>query len=124
MSTLDGTYLWYVDINTIPEQNSKQWKYLLSLLKIDEITKVLKYHYFDDQKRSLLSYMLQKDAIRNYSGINVDDQIHIMRSLENKPYACVEGKSLGAWNYNVSHHGDFVCLVSHSQLLVKGKIIL
>ena len=68
--------------------------------------------------------------MREYIQEESDNSFDILRSPENKPYAklksesyvgkseSTEKKSLDTWNFNLSHHGSYVGIVSHPELLV------
>jgi len=103
-----------------------------------EKAKIEKQRIRDDRKRSLLSLLMQKEMIKHVFHCSSID-FEIKRTLEvssdiiykaiaifimqqNKPFVVVEEKyvsnSLKSWNYNVSHHGQFVAIASLSNLLV------
>ena len=116
-----GVFIWYTDINKLDDMNAASTKYLLDLLSQREKEKVMKFHFDDDKKRSLLSIYLQKALVRYFLQFD-DDNFVIERTAENKPYAKCE-KELGSWNYNVSHHGNYVCIASHPSLIVGADLM-
>lgn len=116
-----GVFIWYTDINKLDNMNSTSTKFLLDLLSQKEKEKVMKFHFDDDKKRSLLSVYLQKALVRYFLQLD-DNNFVIERTTENKPYARCE-KELGSWNYNVSHHGNYVCIVSHPSLIVGADLM-
>ena len=84
-----GVLLWFININELPEtlspSNRQEFDSLLqSALIPQERDNVLRYHIFDDRKRSLFSYLLQKAAIRNYCNDPklTNNKIHIHRSAQ------------------------------------------
>ena len=116
-----GVFIWYTDITKLSDINTPSSKYLLDLLSIKEKEKVMKFYFDDDKKRSLLSVYLQKALVRHFLKIDNDNFI-IERTAENKPYAKGE-QEFGSWNYNVSHHGNYVCIVSHPSLIVGADLM-
>jgi phosphopantetheinyl transferase len=56
--------------------------------------------------------MLQRSLIRTHFCVK-DHEYVIERTKESKPYAMSPIKQFGEWNYNVSHQGDLVAIVSH-----------
>ena len=116
-----GVFIWYTDITKLNDMNTASTKYLLDLLSHKEREKVTKFYFDDDKKRSLLSVYLQKALVRHFLKIDEDNFV-IERTAENKPYARGE-QDMGAWNYNVSHHGKYVCIVSHPSLIVGADLM-
>lgn len=70
------------------------------------------FYFADDRKRALTSILLQRSLIRTHFGVK-DHEYVIERTKEDKPYAKSPVKSFDKWNYNVSHQGDLVAIVSH-----------
>ena len=61
---------------------------------------------------------------RNRRSFQINNgQYEIRRTKENKPYAFSPTKEIGIWNYNVSHHGEYVCIVSHPKLIVGIDVV-
>jgi len=96
------------------------------LVSPEEKTKIEKLRIKEDRKRSLLSLLMQKEMIRHVFKCSEDD-FEIKRTLENKPFVVVGEKyvsdSLKSWNYNVSHHGQFVAIASLSNRLIGVDIV-
>lgn len=122
-SEQDGVLIWYTDINQFRDEDDQVWKASLKSLSTAEQAKVLKFAFFDDRKRCLLSTFLQKSLIRTHLQCARDDEFKIERTRENKPYATSPKKALGSWNYNVSHHGNYVCIASHSKYIVGVDLV-
>lgn len=118
--TPQGIFVSYSKLTEVEDDAS--WEFLLKTLSQVEKNKVLQFLKKDDQKRSLLSILLQKSTIRRSFQIN-NGQYEIRRTKENKPYAFSPTKKIGIWNYNVSHHGEYVCIVSHPKLIVGIDVV-
>mmetsp|Transcript_1538 Transcript_1538/g.2546 ORF Transcript_1538/g.2546 Transcript_1538/m.2546 type:complete len:428 (-) Transcript_1538:131-1414(-) len=154
----DDLTIWYVHIDEIKSMDDHQ-PVMLSLTP-EERTKVKRFMFVDDQKRALLSILLQRALIHHQFGWFPNaNSYEVRRSLEGKPYIyrldtcsnhygvsvvsdatphqhlqaveAVENygkrskkrEEIGTWNYNVSHHGNYVCIVSHSDLLMGADIV-
>lgn len=130
-----GFDLWFCSIVDVPCTQSAEWNIFLSFVSDDERIKITRFRFDDDRKRALVSILLQKAFIRHRldQGVglrtdggsyddNDDDAFSIRRTQEGKPYAFLKeksGSSLGGhWNYNLSHHGQFVAIVSHPKFLI------
>lgn len=116
-------------------------------LSSETIQKIMKYIFMPDKIRSLLSELLQYALVTKYfsSGLltkpdaNIDNQLNagicIKRTVVNKPYLhpitqfdqnlnsnenddVLRYANAGTFNFNASHHGDYVAIVSHPCLLV------
>lgn len=118
--TPQGIFVNYSKLTEVEDDAS--WEFLLKTLSQVEKKKVLQFLKKDDQKRSLLSILLQRSTIRRSFQIN-NGQYEIRRTKENKPYAFSPTKEIGIWNYNVSHHGEYVCIVSHPKLIVGIDVV-
>lgn len=118
--TPQGIFVSYSKLTEVEDDAS--WEFLLKTLSQVEKKKVLQFLKKDDQKRSLLSILLQRSTIRRSFQIN-NGQYEIRRTKENKPYAFSPTKEIGIWNYNVSHHGEYVCIVSHPKLIVGIDVV-
>jgi len=111
------------------------WNSLLRLsLSPDERQKVESFRLIDDQRRSYLSLQLQRRIIRNYlisdicvvsNDDDVDNFYEIRRSREGKPYPAPKESQVDfdsnvfkTWNYNLSHHGQYVAISSHKTNLI------
>lgn len=116
-----GVFIWYADISKLSGINTASTQYLLNLLSVKEKEKVMKFYFDDDKKRSLLSVYLQKALVRHFLKIDSNSFV-IERTAENKPYAKGE-QDIGSWNYNVSHHGNYVCIASHPSLIVGADLM-
>jgi 4'-phosphopantetheinyl transferase len=122
--------IWVVNIDLFVLENidNPQWLFLLSTLTSDESDKVQRFHYFDDKKRAILSLLLQKAVIRKFCNLKDNQSFEIQRTVEGKPFPTfkneeTESLSISSvlannWNYNVSHHGQYVSIISASKILV------
>ncbi|XP_042394023.1 L-aminoadipate-semialdehyde dehydrogenase-phosphopantetheinyl transferase-like isoform X1 [Zingiber officinale] len=82
-----------------------------------------RYMKFDDRKRALVSRLLQYSIVHEVLGIPYD-KIIIHRTLEGKPYLINGiGSPFSNFNFNVSHHGDYVGIASDPLCLVGLDIV-
>lgn len=116
--------IWVSNVNEMKDLK-EYWGFLLSTLSPDEKKKVESFRLEPDRWRSFISLQLQKCMIRSYLGTNRNDDCpyEIRRTKENKPYAYCSSRSLKKWNYNVSHHGDYVAIASHKTLIIGVDIM-
>ncbi|TFJ85737.1 hypothetical protein NSK_003241 [Nannochloropsis salina CCMP1776] len=89
-----------------------QWNLLIQLLSESEGGKVQRYYHDKDRRLALGSILLQRAATSWVLGKRFSD-INIERTRTyNKPYVNAKDSRLPQWNYNVSHHGEWVVLAS------------
>mmetsp|Transcript_67395 Transcript_67395/g.213327 ORF Transcript_67395/g.213327 Transcript_67395/m.213327 type:complete len:306 (-) Transcript_67395:109-1026(-) len=95
------------------EHEGQEFKFLLALLPAEEQEKVMKFMRFEDKKRALVSRLLQRKCVSQVLGLDYD-AISIRRTREGKPFLVnrVDDPSLPNFNFNATHHGDYVALVS------------
>jgi 4'-phosphopantetheinyl transferase len=112
-----------------------EFDFLLDLLGADEAPQVRRFKFEADQKRALVSRLLQRAAISRVLGIPWADII-IKRTKGQKPFLATPHSVPWApnFNYNVSHEGSYVALATEnlciagmdvaapSEIRVKGKI--
>ena len=129
-------------VNCVEEISPTTWDLALSTQLSDtERASVMSYVFRKDQERSLLSILLQKYVIRKFLSQFVDKEkgfstipenlFKICRTRENKPYPVFTCGALQellskiqcTFNYNVSHHGNFVGIASHMWALVGMDIV-
>lgn len=115
-----GFYVWYADIEEIDSEENFQ--HYISKISETEKTSICRFRIKDDQKRALLSVLLQRSLIRYHFNIG-DSEYDIQRTRENKPFPNLRSSNKTTWNYNVSHHGKFVCIASHSKYLVGADLV-
>ena len=68
MKSDEGIYCWFINKKTelaFDETNSK-WESSRKLLSPDQKQSILRYIFLDDQKRALLSILLQRTAVKEY----------------------------------------------------------
>ena len=105
---------WYFDADNF-EPSATQLKFLLDMLPDADQAKVTKYRSLKDQKLSLISALIQRAKIRETFTCSNED-FTIKRTSHNKPFATSENVPILQWNYNVSHHGSYVTILSdHSR---------
>ena len=68
MKSDEGIYCWFINkkIELAFDETNSKWESFLKLLSPDQKQSILRYLFLDDQKRALLSILLQQTAIRQY----------------------------------------------------------
>ncbi|XP_038710584.1 L-aminoadipate-semialdehyde dehydrogenase-phosphopantetheinyl transferase-like isoform X2 [Tripterygium wilfordii] len=91
---------------------------------LDVIFFDIRYVRMEDRKRALVSRLLQYALVHELLGIRYGEII-INRTLEGKPYLECDkvGIEFPNFNFNVSHHGDFVAIASEPLCLVGLDIV-
>jgi 4'-phosphopantetheinyl transferase len=116
---------------------TSEWDVYVSALDAVDRAKVHSFLFPDDQKRALVSVLMQRAAVRCHLQLTSDTGYTIHRTPENKPYAAASpspppstsssstssSAALGHWNYSVSHHGRYVCLGAHPSRLVGVDVV-
>nr|POE54595.1 l-aminoadipate-semialdehyde dehydrogenase-phosphopantetheinyl transferase [Quercus suber] len=96
----------------------------LSLLPQHQRSFVTRFVRMEDRKWALVSRLLQYALVHEVLGIPFDEII-INRTFEGKPY--LENDNAGLefpnFNFNVSHHGDYVAIASEPLCLVGLDIV-
>ncbi|XP_057434076.1 uncharacterized protein LOC130726787 [Lotus japonicus] len=119
----EGVKRWVVDISKWdPEPHDLSSA--LSLLPPHEHSSVTRFFKMEDQKRALVSRMLQYALVHDVLKIPFP-QIIINRTPEGKPYLDYDksGMKFPNFNFNVSHHGDYVAIASEPVCLVGIDIV-
>lgn len=107
------------------------WKLCYSLFRAEDAAKIQRFRFEKDRRLSLGSQLLQRAVIAWTFGVSYPE-IVISRTEKGKPFfkytpthpGEVPGEEETAqvpfpnWNYNVSHHGDFVGIASEPVCLV------
>ena len=110
------------------------WEVCLSLFSPEDAAKIKRYRFEKDRRLALGSQLLQRAVIAWTFGVDYEG-IVISRTEKGKPFfnykhlkegpKAREGGREGGmpppfpnWNYNVSHHGDFVGIASEPVCLV------
>lgn len=118
-----GVQRWAVNISEW-EPSPYQFSSALTFLPRHEHSSILRFFKMEDRKRALVSRLLQYAVVHNILKIP-HDEIIIKRTLEGKPY--LEYDKLGSdfpnFNFNVSHHGDYVVIASEPLCLVGLDVV-
>ncbi|KAJ1442887.1 hypothetical protein B484DRAFT_389829 [Ochromonadaceae sp. CCMP2298] len=119
---VDDLQIWVVNIDSIESVDDSAPA--IMALTAEERTRVKRFMFADDQKRALLSILLQRAMVQAHFGVGREDY-ELRRSKEGKPYLYPLHPTLtpGTWNFNVSHHGKYVCIAAHSHLLIGADIV-
>ncbi|XP_030489062.2 uncharacterized protein LOC115705765 isoform X1 [Cannabis sativa] len=120
-----GVQRWAVDISNW-DPNPQDFSFALSLLPptFNHHTSITRFVRLEDRKRALVSRLLQYALVHQVLGIPYDE-IVIKRTPEGKPY--LENGKVGEefpnFNFNASHHGDYVAIASEPLCLVGLDIV-
>ncbi|KAE9621145.1 hypothetical protein Lal_00018945 [Lupinus albus] len=119
----EGVRRWVVNISKwdpLPHHFSSA----LSFLPPHQHSSISRFIKMEDRKRALVSRMLQYALVYDVMEIPFP-QIIIKRTLEGKPYLEYDefGCKFPNFNFNVSHHGDYVAIASEPLCLVGLDIV-
>lgn len=114
---------WVVDI-TKWDPSPQEFSSTLNLLNQDEHSSITRFVKMEDRKRALVSRLLQYALAHEVIGIPYEE-ISIKRTEEGKPYLECDpvGLKFPNFNFNVSHHGDYVAIASEPLCLVGLDIV-
>ncbi|KAL2249322.1 L-aminoadipate-semialdehyde dehydrogenase-phosphopantetheinyl transferase-like [Sesamum indicum] len=118
-----GVQRWVVDIAEW-EPSSDDFSQAMAFLPHHEYASITRFVKLEDRKRALVSRLLQYALVHQVLGITFDD-IVIRRTPEGKPFLVGENVKLGFpnFNFNASHHGDYVAIASEPICLVGVDIV-
>jgi phosphopantetheine--protein transferase-like protein len=122
----NGAAIWYSDISEIASVTSQEWDAHMGMLTAVERQRVMKYRFDDDRRRALVSALLQNWMVRLKLRVDNNDSFEILRTIENKPFAKMKNKpvnAFGYWNYNLSHHGNYVGIAAHKTRIIGVDIV-
>ncbi|XVF84473.1 hypothetical protein PTKIN_Ptkin17bG0039600 [Pterospermum kingtungense] len=119
----NGVQRWVVDISKW-EPSAIDFSFALSFLPQHHHSSITRFVKEEDRKRALISRLLQYALVHEVLGIPYQD-IVIKRTSEGKPFlecgrVCFD---LPNFNFNVSHHGDYVAIASEPLCLVGLDIV-
>ncbi|KAH9769070.1 ACPS domain-containing protein [Citrus sinensis] len=118
-----GVQRWVVDISKW-DPTPHDFSFALYLLPQRHHSSIIKYVKLEDRKRALVSRLLQYALVHQVLGIPFEE-ITINRTIEGKPYLESDkaGMDFPNFNFNVSHHGDYVAIASEPLCLVGLDIV-
>ncbi|XP_058107486.1 uncharacterized protein LOC131251035 isoform X2 [Magnolia sinica] len=118
-----GVRRWMVDIS-LWDPGPDEFSSIISLLPLHEHSSITRFIKFKDRKRALVSRLLQYVLIHQVLGIPFDE-IVIKRTIEGKPYleSGTGSSEFPNFNFNSSHHGDYVAIASEPLCLVGLDIV-
>lgn len=111
--------------------NTSQWNpspnefsFAMSFLPHHEHSSITRFVRIEDRKRALVSRLLQYALVHEVLAIPFDE-ITIRRTLEGKPYLewNKENVEFPNFNFNASHHGDYVAIASEPMCLVGLDVV-
>ncbi|KAJ4969820.1 hypothetical protein NE237_002919 [Protea cynaroides] len=114
-----GVRRWLVDISKW-NPSRDEFSFLVSLFPTSEHSSITRFVKLEDRKRAIVSRLLQYALINEVLGIPFN-KIIIRRTIEGKPYleSVEENLEFPNFNFNVSHHGDYVGIASEPLCLVR-----
>jgi hypothetical protein len=104
-------YLWVVDVLKW-NPPAHVWESALAIAQPEEKTRIKRFHFPIDAKRSLVGRILMRHLINKHTGMPFD-QIKMLRTKSQKPYWGNPGDS--KLSFNVSHHASYVILAAHDR---------
>ncbi|GFZ11235.1 hypothetical protein Acr_22g0006330 [Actinidia rufa] len=118
-----GVQRWVVDISQW-DPSPHEFSHAMSFLPQHEHSSITRYVKSEDRKRALVSKLLQYALVHEVLGIPFDE-IVIKRTVEGKPYldGYKEDSELPNFNFNASHHGDYVAIASEPICIVGLDIV-
>ncbi|KAK3035031.1 hypothetical protein RJ639_033945, partial [Escallonia herrerae] len=113
-----GVKRWVVDISAW-NPSRDDFSLAMSFLPLHDHPSITRFVKLEDRKRALVSRLLQYALVHEVLGIPFDE-IVIKRTVEGKPYLEYEKAKAGFpnFNFNASHHGDYVAIASEPICLV------
>ncbi|KAM3282769.1 L-aminoadipate-semialdehyde dehydrogenase-phosphopantetheinyl transferase isoform X1 [Capsicum chacoense] len=118
-----GVQRWIVDVS---EWNPciHCFSFAMSFLPQHEHNSITRFFKMEDRKRALVSRLLQYALIHQVLGISYNE-IVIRRTAEGKPYLKCDNPNLELpnFNFNASHHGDYVAIASEPICLVGLDVV-
>lgn len=114
---------WWTDVATWDDRGD-EWDRALATLPAEEQRQVTRYLFSKDRKLALASRLLQRRLVSDLFDVAFED-VDIRRTPESKPfwYRGDTQRALATWNFNVSHHGSVVAIVSHPRALVGVDVV-
>ncbi|KAF7148425.1 hypothetical protein RHSIM_Rhsim03G0098000 [Rhododendron simsii] len=123
MELQKGVQRWVVDISQW-NPSSQEFSHAMSFLPQHEHPSITGYVKLEDRKRAIVSRLLQYSLVHEVLGIPFNEII-IKRTLEGKPY--LEHNKVDHefpnFNFNASHHGDYVAIASEPLCIVGLDIV-
>lgn len=117
----NGVRRWLVKISDWNPTNEK-FKSIVSFFPLHEQSAISRFMMFEDKKRALVSRLLQYSLAHEIFSIPYD-KIAIHRTNEGKPYLVMKNSLLPNFNFNISHHGNYVGIASEPMCLVGMDIM-
>ncbi|KAI5433316.1 hypothetical protein KIW84_020554, partial [Lathyrus oleraceus] len=123
----EGVKRWVVDISKW-DPLPHQFSIALSLLPPQQHSSVTRFFKTQDQKRALISRMLQYALLHDLIKSNNPFLFTIKTTSQGKPFLDLQdydklGITFPNFNFNVSHHGDYVAIASEPLCLVGIDIV-
>ncbi|KAH6829652.1 hypothetical protein C2S53_011431 [Perilla frutescens var. hirtella] len=118
-----GVQRWIVDISNW-KPSPHHFNLAITLLPFHEHSSITRFVKLEDRKRALVSRLLQYALVHQVLGIPFDEII-IRRTPEGKPFLVCDSVKSGFpnFNFNVSHHGDYVAIASEPICVVGLDIV-
>ncbi|PRW32899.1 L-aminoadipate-semialdehyde dehydrogenase-phosphopantetheinyl transferase-like [Chlorella sorokiniana] len=112
MSPTPARLRWAVALGAW-EPSAPEFAFLLGLLAEEERAPVLRFRQEADQRRALVSRLMQRAAAAAALGLPAAGVV-VRRTRGSKPYAAnqLDKPHAPNWNYSVSHEGEYVILAA------------
>jgi 4'-phosphopantetheinyl transferase len=115
--------VWYCAVESPELDDDLTFRSLLSRLSAAEQQQIAKFVFSIDQKRAFLSLVLQHAIVMQEFPFSSKRDYQLLRTKENKPFLSSDKIDVGFWNYNVSHHGNYVCIAASKEFLIGVDIV-
>lgn len=96
------------------------WREKLALVQEEERARILRFRFVLDRKRALAGRLLMRRRIAGAFGVDAAS-IELQRSALGKPLLAAPAP--GRFSFNLSHHGDWVVLLSHPERVVGVDVV-
>lgn len=117
-----GVHRWLVTTSQW-DPTPNDFSNAMSVLPQEVHSSITRFVKIEDRKRALVSRLLQYALVHQVIGIPFDE-IVINRTAEGKPYLEThKDLRFPNFNFNVSHHGDYVAIASEPICLVGLDIV-
>ncbi|KAK1421193.1 hypothetical protein QVD17_23356 [Tagetes erecta] len=122
MEIEDGVQRWLVNTSNW-DPSPHQFSIAMSVIPQQQHSSITRFVKIEDRKRALVSRLLQYALVHQLIGIPFHE-IAINRTAQGKPYLEKhQNVKFPNFNFNVSHHGDYVAIASEPICLVGLDIV-
>jgi len=119
-----GQVRWVVDVAAW-DPGEGGWEAALASIAEGEKAQVRRFRRDADRRRALMSRLLVRALSVELGGATDAASVDVQRTAEGKPFLAGHSRTRAAeafrtssFNFNISHHGDLVCLAAEPSALV------